>query len=56
MKTKIKPQNRRVGTLCPPSIELPRGHKIVPTLPGLEFHRSLSYFFNSPAVSAFAIK
>ena len=35
MKSEItKSLNRRVGTLCPPFVQLPRGHKIVPTLPG----------------------
>ena len=30
----LKSLNRMVGTLCSLSIQLPRGHKIVPTLPG----------------------
>jgi hypothetical protein len=33
-KKKSKTLKRRVGMLCPPTIEFPRVHKTVPTLPG----------------------
>jgi len=44
--------NRRVGTLCPPSIELPRGHECPPYLTAQLFHQPLATF----AISTKAIR